>query len=51
MLVFFGQLSRRNLAGLHVRLIERIDADDRPGNCGRDLPAKEFLSEIVNVAN
>ena len=48
-LVFFGQLSGRDLAGLHVRLIERIDADDRTRDgCGH-FPAEKFLTQIVNV--
>src|SRR5438309_865427 len=39
-LVLLGQLTRLALARLDVRLVERIDADDRPGDGGGDLPAE-----------
>ena len=42
----------RQLAGLHlarfdVGLIERIDADDRARDGGRDLEAEEFLADML----
>ena len=33
----------------HIRLIERVDADDRTCHCRRNLPAEEFLAEIINI--
>ena len=46
-----GQLARRDLARLHVRLIERIDADDRAGHRRGHLPAEEFLADVVDVGD
>ena len=43
--VFIGQLARFDLAGFHVRLVERIDADNRTRDGGGNLPAEEFLAE------
>ena len=40
-----GQFARLDLARLDVGLIERIDAEDRAGNRGRDLEAEEFLAD------
>ena len=47
LLVFGGQCLRRDLAGLHVGLVERVDADHRAGDGGADLPAHELLGQIV----
>src|SRR5204863_4708261 len=55
------RLDRRILAGgqdlprlvlrrLHVRLVERVDAERRAGNRRRELPAEELLSELVLAA-
>ena len=46
LLVILGQRARLVLARLDVRLVERIDADDRAGHRGRDLPAEEFLTDV-----
>ena len=46
LLVRVGQLARRDLARLDVGLVERIDADHRAGDGGRDLEAEEFLREM-----
>src|ERR1700690_896178 len=47
--VFVRQLARLDLAGFHVRLIERIDADHGACNRSRDFPAEKFLTERVLV--
>ena len=39
------------LAGFDVGLIERIDADDRAGNGRGDLPAEEFLADLVAIGD
>ena len=52
--VFFvlgGQLSRRDLAGFHVGLIERVDAKDGARYRGRELPAEELLSQVVRIVH
>src|SRR5207302_4530419 len=41
-----GEVARRDLARLDVRLIERIDAEDRAGNRGRHFPTEELLTEM-----
>ena len=46
-LIGVGQLARCDLARFDVRLVERIDADDRSGDRGCDLEAEEFLGEHV----
>ena len=46
-----GELARRDFARLHVRLIERIDADDGAGHRRGHLPAEEFLADVVDVGN
>ena len=43
------QFSRFDFAGFNVGLIESIDPDYAPGHCSGDLPAEEFLAEIVGV--
>src|SRR5260221_13242404 len=43
------QLACLDLAGLDIGLIERVDTDDRAGDRGGDLPAKELLAELVTV--
>src|SRR5438105_12721245 len=47
--ILLRQFSRGDLASFHVRLIERIDPDDRAGDRRREFPTKEFLAQIVNV--
>ena len=43
LLVLGGQRARRDLAGLDVGLVERVDAHHRAGDGRRDLPADELL--------
>jgi len=43
-----SQLARLDLAGLHIRLIKRIDADDRSGHRRGNFPAEKFLAEVMN---
>ena len=40
-------LVRLVLRGLDVRLVERVDPEDRAGHRGRELPAVELLPELV----
>src|SRR5437868_4198193 len=47
--VFAGQLFSFDFAGLNVRLIKSIDADDRPGHGSSNFPAEELLTDIVSV--
>ena len=49
LLVFVGQRARLVLARLDIRLIERVDADDRAGHGGGDLPAEEFLADMPDI--
>src|SRR5581483_3106077 len=35
------------LSRLHVRLVERVDVEDRAGDRDRELPAEELLRELV----
>ena len=49
-LVFRGQLLGLDLAGFDVRLIEGIDPNHRASHCRGDLPAEEFLAEIVSIS-
>ncbi len=44
-----GQLLRLDLARLDVRLIERVDPDDRPGHRRRELPQEERLAKLQRV--
>src|SRR5581483_12186009 len=44
-------LARLVLRHLHVRLVERVDAEDRAGDRGRELPAEELLAELVRVGD
>ena len=46
LLVGLGQRARLDLACLDIGLVERVDADDRAGHRGRDLPAEEFLADV-----
>ena len=50
-LVLGGESPRHALAGFHVRLIERVDPENGTGHGGRDLPAKEFLAEVVRIVD
>src|ERR1700674_415562 len=47
--VFRGELFGYDFARLDVGLIEGVDPEDRARDRGRDFPAKEFLSEGVDV--
>src|SRR6185312_12083557 len=40
-----------DFAGLNVRLIKSVDADDGSGNRRSDLPAEEFLTNIVDISH
>src|SRR5260370_5241445 len=42
-------LLRFYLAGLHVGLVEGIDADDGSRHSRSDLPPEKFLAQIVNI--
>src|SRR4029077_21226375 len=41
--------ARAYLRVLHVGLVERVDAEDRGGDSGRELPAEELGAEVVRV--
>src|SRR5262245_31372254 len=43
-LVRAGQLARDDLRGLDVRLVERVDADDRAGDGCGELPAEDLAA-------
>jgi hypothetical protein len=50
------RLARKNVVRavlrlLYVRLVEGVDAEDRAGNRGRELPAIEVLPELVRVGH
>src|SRR5262249_34045494 len=47
LLVLARERLRRDLAGLNVRLIERVDAEHRAGDSRRDLPSHELFAEVV----
>src|ERR1700675_1629795 len=47
--VLGGEFPSGDLAGFDVRLVERIDADDRTSDGGSDFPAQHFLAQLVNV--
>ena len=49
LLVGLGQRARLVLARLDIRLVERVDADDRAGHGGGDLPAEEFLADVPDI--
>ena len=51
LLVGGGELARLVLAGLDIGLIERIDAEDRAGDRGGDLPAEEFLADVIAIGD
>src|SRR4029453_17583137 len=42
-------LVRLVLRRLHVRLVERVDAENRARNGGRELPAVELVAELVRA--
>src|SRR5205085_5234968 len=44
------QLLRVVLRLLHVRLIERVDAEERAGDGGGELPGEENLAEVERIA-
>ena len=48
-LIVVGQRARLVLARLDIRLVERIDADDRAGHRSGDLPAEEFLADVPDI--
>ena len=48
-LIGIGQRARLVLARLDIRLVERVDADDRAGDGGGDLPAEEFLADVPDI--
>src|ERR1700674_3825180 len=50
-LVRGGELARLVLAGLDIRLIEWIDAEDRTGNGRGKLPTEEFLANVVAIGD
>ena len=50
-LVGLGQGAGGDLAGLHVGLVEGVNTHDRPRHGGGELPAEEFLTEIVAVGH
>ena len=43
--------SRQLLGLLHVRLVERVDAEHRSGDGGGDLPADELPAEVDRIAH
>ena len=45
------QFSHCHLARFHVGLIEGIDAEDRPGHRGRNLPPEELPTQVVRIGN
>ena len=50
-LVCGGEFACFVLAGLDVRLIEGIDAEDRTGNGHGELPAEEFLTDVIAIGD
>src|SRR6185437_14913352 len=46
-----GQFARLHLAGLDIRLIEWIDAEDRTRDGRRKLPAEEFLTDVIAIGD
>ena len=45
----FEQLSGCVLRLLHIRLIERVDAQAPAGERGRDLPEEELFTKVVDI--
>ena len=45
------QVARQLLGLLDVRLVERVDAEDRAGDRGRDLPAERLGAEVDRVGD
>ena len=50
-LVCGGEFARLVLAGLDIRLIERIDAEDRARDGRGELPAEEFLADVIAIGD
>src|SRR6185312_9855620 len=48
-LILFSQLTGDDLAGFNVRLIEGVDFQNRSRYCRGNLPAEEFLPQIVSI--
>src|SRR5260370_9308527 len=48
-LIFVRQLSRCDLASLHVRLIEWMNAENRANDCCGEFPAEKLFPEIIWV--
>ena len=48
-LIRFCQLARDDLAGFHVRLVERIDFQNRARDRRGNFPAEEFLAQVVSI--
>ena len=44
-------VNRLSNSRFHVRLIERVNAEDGTGHRGRDFPTEEFLSQIVRIVH
>jgi len=44
-----GELAGGDLGVFDVGLVERVDADDRAGHSGRELPAEELTTEIAEI--
>src|SRR5436309_4205855 len=51
LLVLGSQIAGGDLGGLHVRLIERVDLDDRTRHGGCELPEEELTAELEAVAD
>src|SRR5437868_5493833 len=49
--IFFGEPLCCDLALLDVWLIECVDADDRTGHSGRQLPPEKFLTKIIDIGH
>src|SRR5438034_10443807 len=47
--ILLRQLPGFEFAGFNVRLVERIDANNRAGYGDRNFPTAEFLAQIVDV--
>src|SRR6476646_4306525 len=50
-LVLIRNLPGCDFAGLNVRLIKSVDAEDGSGNRRSDFPAEEFLANIVDISH
>src|SRR5580692_8793592 len=49
MFILIGELSRFDLAGFDIRLIERIDADDGACDSDSDFAQEEKLAELIDI--